>query len=118
MARVITCDGGLCEGTNRPDTITGSDLRDRVFALDGADDVLARAGSDVLHGGNDIDTLCGENGKDTYFGEKGPDALSEFCGEVTPLRAMTRCTAARHGLHRRQCTNYLKPLAVRWHCHQ
>lgn len=78
LAAVIACTGGRCEGTNDPDEITGSDLRDRIFALDGQDRVFAGAGEDDLNGGNGGDILSGQTENDTYFGGRGDDDLSEL----------------------------------------
>jgi Ca2+-binding RTX toxin-like protein len=77
LAAVITCTGGRCQGTNRPDQIPGSDQRDIVFALAGADQVEARTGDDQLDGGDGGDDLFGENNNDTYFGGRGDDILRE-----------------------------------------
>ena len=80
-AAVIACTGGRCEGTPQADGITGTDLRDRIFAFNGFDEVLAGAGRDELNGGNLGDRLGGEDGSDTYFGGSGADELSEFAGD-------------------------------------
>jgi len=77
LAAVINCTGGRCDGTNSPDQITGSPLRDRIFALAGADQVEARAGDDELNGGDGGDDLFGETENDTYFGGRGDDILRE-----------------------------------------
>ena len=77
LADIITCDGGRCEGTNRNDEITGSDLRDRIFALGGFDEVFAGAGEDDLNGGSSADNLDGQADNDTYIGGGGNDFLTE-----------------------------------------
>jgi Ca2+-binding RTX toxin-like protein len=77
LAAVITCPGGRCDGTNNPDQITGSPLRDRIFALAGADQVQASAGNDDLNGADGGDDLFGETENDIYFGGRGEDILRE-----------------------------------------
>ena len=72
--RLITCNGGRCDGTNNPDQITGSPLR-YIFALAGADQVQARAGNDELNGADGGDDLFGEAENDIYFGGRGEDIL-------------------------------------------
>jgi Ca2+-binding RTX toxin-like protein len=89
LAAVIDCTGGRCQGTNNPDEITGSELRDRIFVLEGADEVQAKAGEDELNGGDGGDGLFGESDDDTYFGGRGEDTISEFFG-TTDSRATTR----------------------------
>jgi hypothetical protein len=58
LAQVITCAGGLCENTNEADEITGTDLRDRIFAVGGRDTVFAGARRDKIDGGGAGDTLA------------------------------------------------------------
>src|SRR5215211_6694982 len=80
LAAVITCTGGRCDGTNNPDQITGSPLRDRIFALAGADQVQARAGDDELNGGPNRDFIEGNEGDDILRGQEG----SEHLGTTQP----------------------------------
>ncbi len=86
LAADVTCIGGECLGTEANDTITGSDLRDRIFALGGNDTVEAGKGFDIieggdgddeLHGGAGTDELFGGAGKDTYFGDDAWDFMQE-----------------------------------------
>jgi Ca2+-binding RTX toxin-like protein len=84
-ALAVTCDGtgdrdpdtGECRGTAEDDVITGTALRDVIFALNGFDDVFAGDGNDELNGGLLGDELFGQNGTDTYFAGRGSDELSE-----------------------------------------
>jgi Ca2+-binding RTX toxin-like protein len=87
FAAVITCNGGRCDGTNNPDQITGSPLRDRIFALAGADQVEARTGNDELNGGDGGDDLFGETENYTYLGGRGEDILREslIIEDVPPI---------------------------------
>ena len=100
FAARIDCGGGgpECSGTQRADTIEGSNARDDIRARGGGDDVDARRGNDLLYGqagddriqggpghelpllggivgGNGDDTLRGENGDDHLEGDAGDDRL-------------------------------------------
>jgi Ca2+-binding RTX toxin-like protein len=85
-ALAVQCDGtgdqdpdtGECRGTADDDSITGTALRDVIFALNGFDDVYAGDGNDELNGGLLGDYLEGQNGTDTYFAGRGNDYLSEY----------------------------------------
>ena len=55
LAKSITCPGGVCVGTKRADTITGSV---------GTDEINGRAGGDTIDGGNGSDTINGGGGND------------------------------------------------------
>jgi len=46
-ASVVRCGKGLCLGTKRNDSITGSGKADRIKALAGRDVVQAKGGKDV-----------------------------------------------------------------------
>jgi hypothetical protein len=83
-AAVVTCEGGLCEGTDESDTITGSRQVDAIEAGGGSDEVFARMGHDVVRaedgddfvrGGFGADTLRGADGSDTLLGHEGDDHL-------------------------------------------
>jgi Ca2+-binding RTX toxin-like protein len=78
LAKVIECDGGRCEGTDRDDDIFGlGGQRDVFFALGGYDTVFGFVGDDELHGGEGGDTLHGGDDKDVYYGGDGSDRLDE-----------------------------------------
>jgi Ca2+-binding RTX toxin-like protein len=74
LAAVLTCTGGRCDGTNDPDQITGSALRDRIFALAGNDQVFARAGHDEMNGGPGDDEMGGQEGNDILRGQEGNES--------------------------------------------
>ena len=58
IARTITCTGGLCEGTNHEDEMTGSTTDDTIIARMGNDDVESfYGGNDTLKGGRGNDAL-------------------------------------------------------------
>ena len=79
LADIITCNGGRCEGTQLPDDITGTDVRDRIFALGGGDFIQAFAGDDEINGNNGSDHIHGGgDGNDLHNGGAGPDSLEEF----------------------------------------
>jgi Ca2+-binding RTX toxin-like protein len=77
VAANVTCDGGPCEGTDRPDNIAGSNERDLIFAFGNRDRVDGREGNDDLHGGDGPDDLCGQEGADDYGGSTQGDVLAE-----------------------------------------
>lgn len=74
LAATIDCTAGLdsCVGTDDPDTINGSEKRDRIFGLDGDDTLLGNGGNDRLTGGFDNDIMKGNGGEDRLIG--GPDS--------------------------------------------
>ena len=72
------------KGTDGPDSLTGTDQRDRIVAGPGADTVDAKAGRDRVQAGsgNDIveaglghDVVRGGYGNDTLNGGPGPDLI-------------------------------------------
>jgi len=64
----------LESGTNKDDTLTGTD---------GTDILLGKNGDDVLDGGDGSDILLGGNGEDTLYGGDGNDLLSGGNGSDT-----------------------------------
>jgi Ca2+-binding RTX toxin-like protein len=74
-AAVITCDGGLCQGTDEADDITGSLGPDSIFADEGADDVDAQAGHDFVRGAEGEDEILGARGEDTLRGNRDGDVI-------------------------------------------
>ena len=64
LAKTINCNGGLCFGTNKPDSIFGTNRHDTVFA---------RAGGDFVSGAGGADDLNGEYGNDKVLGGWGDD---------------------------------------------
>lgn len=83
IAARIQCDGGRCEGTDRPDQIRGSEERDAIFALGNRDQVDGFGGPDDLHGGDGGDDLCGQEGADWYGGSTQGDLMLEQEGLCT-----------------------------------
>jgi len=94
LAATIRCEGGVCEGTKDPDTLTGSAVRDIMYGL-GADDKLygnggddemygngskdllrGGHGADVMYGGLDNDNFYGEAGADYFYGGSGRDRMT------------------------------------------
>jgi Ca2+-binding RTX toxin-like protein len=78
LAATISCDGGLCRGTDKPDTMTGSRHRDTMKGLAGDDSLMARASADTVVGGTGDDVLKGQEGDDRYvFGPRwGRDRIA------------------------------------------
>ncbi len=46
LAATISCDGGVCEGTNDPDKLTGSASRDVMYGRAGNDRLRGNGGDD------------------------------------------------------------------------
>ncbi len=59
LAIAINCNGGLCFGTNNPDSIYGTNKHDAIFA---------KKGGDFVSGRGRADNLNGESGNDRVFG--------------------------------------------------
>jgi Ca2+-binding RTX toxin-like protein len=64
-----------CRGTNNPDTLIGSPVRDVIYGFDAADQLFGNLGDDTLLGGRDGDTLKGGEGADHLVGGPGVDKL-------------------------------------------
>ena len=82
LAAVIQCQGGFCDGTPNPDTMTGTNGEDRMHGGGGGDVMRAREGSDVLSGDSGNDTLDGGTGNDDYAFDAGwgVDTISDSEG--------------------------------------
>ncbi len=76
LAATVNCDGGFCEGTQRNDTIRGSNGRDIVFAYAGNDRITAANGKDEVYGAQDDDLLRGGAGNDELYGGSSNDRVS------------------------------------------
>lgn len=89
----INCDGGLCNGTNGDNLITGSSRVDYIHARGGADGVNALKGSDRVFGGRGDDDpggspnghnpayrLEGGPGRDVVRGGPGEDSVTDLYG--------------------------------------
>ena len=59
--------GGLCYGTEKPDTMYGRPT--------GPDYMYARGGADIMHGYEGADYLQGDSGEDKLYGGNGDDEL-------------------------------------------
>ena len=68
-------------GTLDADTLTGTDLGDRLFGLTGDDQLVLGAGNDIGYGGIGDDTIDGGSGRDVLFGSDGNDALDAGDGD-------------------------------------
>jgi Ca2+-binding RTX toxin-like protein len=63
LAKAVTCTGGLCEGTNQEDTITGSPNNDTIIAKKGNDTVTSnQGGQDTVKGGRGNDLINVQDG--------------------------------------------------------
>ncbi len=95
LAMEVTCTGGLCEGTNREDTITGSPQNDTILAKRGGDTVISsQSGADTVQGGRGNDSInvndtaggdlvdCGMGRDDTI--NKDSADTDERCEVTTP----------------------------------
>jgi hypothetical protein len=51
LAATISCDGGLCVGTDKPDTMIGSRHRDTMKGSADNDSLMAHASADTVVGG-------------------------------------------------------------------
>jgi len=65
-ANVITCPGGLCQGTTGDDAMTGTSATDYLYADAGNDTLRGLGAFDDLRGGPGNDTLDGGGGNDQY----------------------------------------------------
>jgi Ca2+-binding RTX toxin-like protein len=66
LAATIGCDGGLCVGTAKSDTMSGAKQKDDMLGRAGDDSLVARANNDTLKGGPGADKLSGDGGNDRY----------------------------------------------------
>jgi len=65
-ANVISCPGGLCEGTTGDDEMTGTGETDYLYAKEGNDTLRGLGAFDDLRGGPGNDDLNGGGGNDQY----------------------------------------------------
>jgi len=75
VARFTVTPECTIEGTNKSDTITGTDGPDVICAGNGGDTIEAMGGDDVVYGGNAKDSINGGPGDDELYGENGADEL-------------------------------------------
>ena len=99
--KLSVLDGDLIEGTDAPETLTGTiqgDLilgrggndiltglpgSDFIAGEDGNDTIRGGAGDDVLDGGNGNDNIQGEDGDDEIIGGAGADNINGGDGDDT-----------------------------------
>ena len=62
-------------GSNRDDTLDGSDRSDFMLGFGGDDEMNGGGGNDVMFGGRGNDEMDGGTGKDVMFGGKGNDVM-------------------------------------------
>jgi Ca2+-binding RTX toxin-like protein len=67
---------GVVSGTDGPDTLTGTDKRDRIRTHGGDDTVNALRGRDLVWAGRGHDTVDGGRGRDVLRGWRGNDTLN------------------------------------------
>jgi Ca2+-binding RTX toxin-like protein len=93
--KIITCEGGRCEGTEDADTIVANNATQRVFGFGGDDDIeldaIFTSGSgDTAFGGEGRDCIDGGAGNDLMIGGPGDDNRPcEFTAFVDPQAALT-----------------------------
>lgn len=91
LAATISCDGGVCEGTDLPDNLSSTGAvrdimygfgdRDRLNAGGGDDVLYGNEGNDVLRGGHGGDDMYGGPGNDDFYGEAGADYFNGGTGK-------------------------------------
>ncbi|QIN83804.1 hypothetical protein GBA63_15040 [Rubrobacter tropicus] len=75
LAATLACNGGRCVGSDGPDTMFGSPVRDSIYSLKGGDLVRGNAGADSINGDGGDDRLSGGRGNDTVNGSDGEDVV-------------------------------------------
>ena len=65
-ANLVTCTGGLCEGTTGDDEMVGTRDTDYIYAYEGNDTLRGGRNFDDLRGGPGNDNLNGGRGNDQY----------------------------------------------------
>ncbi len=68
--------------TPGPDTLTGDDGPNGLFAGAGRDTLSGLGGDDAIFGGDNRDEIDGGGGRDQLFGEGGDDSLAAFDNEA------------------------------------
>ena len=76
----ISCGGGLCEGTNEADSMSGTEGSDQMYGEPGSS---TSGEDDKLNGYGGDDSLYGEWGNDTSNGGAGEDYFSDYYGTNT-----------------------------------
>ncbi|MEY4768896.1 MAG: hypothetical protein RL637_1535 [Pseudomonadota bacterium] len=65
----------------KADSVTGSDMADKILAYGGNDKIDGLSGDDKLYGGIGNDSLYGGDGKDILVGAAGNDVLAGNAGD-------------------------------------
>ena len=84
------CDGGLCGGTSKDDTIYGSAGYDKINGARGDDVLLGNGGNDIVKGGPNVDRVRGDNGDDVVKGGSGRDTINGNAGNDQVLAGAYR----------------------------
>jgi Ca2+-binding RTX toxin-like protein len=96
------CKAGAdyCIGTDEPDTLNGSKVRDKMYGLGEVDLLLGSGGNDLLRGGPGNDTVKGgagndnidgddpeadAGGSDRLYGQDGNDYISDYAFDFVSL---------------------------------
>ena len=77
------CPGGTCKGTDRADTLNGSNGFDKILGEPGNDKLYGNDGDDMIKGGQGSDDIYGDVGNDRVKGAQGSDRV--FGGEGDDL---------------------------------
>lgn len=85
-------------GTNKDDTLNGTDGNDLIFGLQGRDVLHGFAGQDCLVGGNGKDELFGEDDDDVLVGGNAKDRLTggtddDICDGGRGKNTLIQCAA-------------------------
>lgn len=75
LAANVRCDGGVCRGTVKSDTINGSPRTDRMYGYAGNDIMSGNRNNDVMIGGTGFDTMDGGYGSDRMYGQTQNDTM-------------------------------------------
>lgn len=62
-------------GTDRAETLRGTNGRDLIFGMGGADSIYGNGGDDCLVGGDGADSIRGGDGNDVLIGGADADSL-------------------------------------------
>jgi Ca2+-binding RTX toxin-like protein len=75
LAASVRCDGGVCRGTAKSDTMRGSQKTDRMYGGGGFDIMYGYRDNDVMLGGTGFDTMDGGYGSDRMYGQTQNDTM-------------------------------------------
>lgn len=94
LAKVIVCHGSTpCRGTDRADTMTGTNGPTDIYGLDGPDTIdggdigfdATIAAHDYIYGGRGSDTITDNTGRDNdqIYGGRGNDTIDVREGDTS-----------------------------------